>query len=370
MSGWQASGERLLVTYAIEGPAEKAADWAADIAVEQSVEFPPDLIEDASIREQVIGRVEAITALSPSLHQARVSFAGEIAGGELTQLLNVLFGNTSLKPNIRLLDFELPASLAASLGGPRFGIAGLRDYLGIPIRPLLLTAIKPMGLSPGALAARAADFARGKIDLVKDDHGLADQSFCRFADRVEAVVQAIERANREVGTRCIYAPNVTAAPLVARDRARVAKQAGAGALLYSPGLGGWDTLRMLADDDELALPILCHPALLANRGAFSHRVLYGRLPRLAGADATIFPSYGGRFSFTPDECQDLCTGARGPMADLRPVMPLPAGGITLARVREQVAFYGPDTGLLVGGDLFRTGDLIGACRRLRALVEA
>jgi ribulose-bisphosphate carboxylase large chain len=57
------------------------------------------------------------------------------------------------------------------------------------------------------------------------------------------------------------------------------------------------------------------------------------------------------------------------MAGLRPAMPLAAGGITLARVPEQVAFYGPDTALLVGGDLFRHGDVVSTCRRLRALVE-
>ena len=268
-----------------------------------------------------------------------------------------------------MIDFELPSALTATSRGPRFGLLGLRDYLGIHARPILLTAIKPMGLSPEALATLAADFARGGIDVVKDDHGLANQPFCPFAERVVAVGRAIERANRESGTTCVYAPNVTASPPVAHERARLAKQAGARALLFSPGLGGWDTLRMLADDDELALPVLCHPAFLANRGAYSHRVLYGRLPRLAGADATIFPSYGGRFSFTPDECRDLCAGALQPMSGLRACVPFPAGGITLARVPEQVSFYGVDTGLLIGGDLFRHGDVVSACRQFRALVD-
>ena len=31
---------------------------------------------------------------------------------------------------------------------------------------------------------------------------------------------------------------------------------------------------------------------------FSHKVLLGILPRLAGADATIFPNFGGRFGFS------------------------------------------------------------------------
>lgn len=368
MTGRQLSGERIEVTYQIEAPADKVEAWAHDLAVEQSVEFPSDLIVDAWIGREIVGRIESIRSVTPTLHRARISFASELAGGELTQLLNVLFGNTSLKPNVRLLDFELPANLTETFRGPRLGIEGLRDFCGVKDRPILLTAIKPMGLAPDALAGLAAEFARGGIDVVKDDHGLADQPFCRFADRVAAVARAIEQANALAGTRCVYAPNVTAAPLVAQQRALLAKSAGARALLFSPGLGGWDTLRMLADDDRLALPIICHPALLGNRGVFSHRVLYGRIPRLAGADATIFPSYGGRFAFTQDECQELCAGARDSMAGLRPCMPFPAGGITLARIPEQLAFYGRDTGLLVGGDLFRGGDVAGASQRFRALV--
>jgi len=225
-----------------------------------------------------------------------------------------------------------------------------------------------MGLPPEALAERAAQFARGGIDIVKDDHGLGDQPFCRFADRVVAVARAVEEANREAGAACVYAPNVTAAPLVAQKRARLAKSAGAGALLLSPGLAGWDTLRMLADDDDLALPIICHPAFLAIRGAYSHRVLYGRLPRLAGADATIFPSFGGRFAFTAEECRDLCAGALEPMAGLHPCVPLPAGGITLERLPEQLAVYGVDSGLLIGGDLLPHGDVASTCRRCRDLI--
>jgi ribulose-bisphosphate carboxylase large chain len=40
-------------------------------------------------------------------------------------------------------------------------------------------------------------------------------------------------------------------------------------------------------------------------------------------------------------------------------MPVPAGGLTLARVKETLDFYGKETMLLIGGDLllFDRGDL-------------
>jgi ribulose-bisphosphate carboxylase large chain len=46
---------------------------------------------------------------------------------------------------------------------------------------------------------------------------------------------------------------------------------------------------------------------------FSHKVLLGILPRLAGADATIFPNFGGRFGFSEQECLGITAGSRAGM---------------------------------------------------------
>src|SRR2546430_10425051 len=42
-------------------------------------------------------------------------------------------------------------------------------------RPLLCTALKPLGRSAPELAQLTYGFARAGIDLIKDDHSLADQ---------------------------------------------------------------------------------------------------------------------------------------------------------------------------------------------------
>ena len=36
---------------------------------------------------------------------------------------------------------------------------------------------------------------------------------------------------------------------------------------------------------------------------------------------------------------------------MKPTIPVPAGGMTLARVPEMLEFYGPEVMLLIGGDL-------------------
>jgi ribulose-bisphosphate carboxylase large chain len=367
------SGERFTAVYRIVCKPHEAESRARDICVEQTIEFPESLVTDQSIRDQIVGQVRSLQAVSEERYEARIGYPVEAAGRELTQLVNVLFGNISLKPGMRLIGFELPISLASQYRGPRFGQAGLRTLVDVQDRPLLCTAIKPMGLSPTALAELAYRLALGGIHLIKDDHGLSDQPFCRFDERVQRCAEAVERANRETGQRCLYLPNVTAPAGEILSRARFARDAGAGGLLCCPGLAGFDAMRVLADDDGLDLPILSHPAFLGSfclhpDSGLSHGVLFGQLNRLAGADATVFPSWGGRFSFTQEECRDLVAGATRPMGQLRPIFPVPAGGMRLDRVAELSDFYGRDCILLIGGDLHDQGpDLVGNCRRFAAL---
>ena len=371
------SGERFQVSYRLTGVAteDQARAKAFDICVEQSIEFPADLAPNGDICDQLIGRIESLQRLEDASFTATISYAIETAGGELTQLLNVIFGNSSIKPGIRVERLDLPESLLTVYRGPRFGRAGLRDLLGVYDRPLLCTAIKPMGLSPKDLADQARQFALGGIDIIKDDHGLADQPFCRYEERVARCVEAVAEANRETGLKCIYMPNVTAPADVLMQRARYAKQAGAGGLLIAPGLSGMDAMRQLADDDTLALPVMSHPAfqgsyVVCPTSGISHYVLYGQMMRLAGADAVIYPNYGGRFAFSREECRDIVAGANVEMGHLKPIFPTPGGGMSLEQIADMRAIYGREMIYLIGGGLHRRGpDLAENSRYFVALAQ-
>ncbi|MCZ7582737.1 MAG: hypothetical protein M5R36_05035 [Deltaproteobacteria bacterium] len=115
-------GERFACVYRLRGDEKTARAMAEDLCVEQTVEFPLDLIEDGPIKSEVIGRVEDFQPAGDGLFATRVSFAVECVAGELTQLINVAFGNISLKPGHRLVRIELSPALAAQFPGPRFGI--------------------------------------------------------------------------------------------------------------------------------------------------------------------------------------------------------------------------------------------------------
>ncbi|MEZ6076123.1 MAG: RuBisCO large subunit C-terminal-like domain-containing protein [Pirellulaceae bacterium] len=211
--------------------------------------------------------------------------------------------------------------------------------------------------------------------MIKDDHGLADQCFVRFQERVERLSDAVNRANRETGCAASIFPNITAPLDQLLDRARLARQAGAGGYLIAPGLAGWDAMlrcrrRSLRLTDHESPGILRSVHDQSLRG-ISHGAFYGRIARLAGADATIFPNYGGRFAFSTDECRDIVAGCDASLGDIRPIFPAPAGGMKVQRVPELCDFYGKDTVLLIGGDLHRHGsDLVQSCRQFAESVRS
>ena len=370
------SGERFTVHYRLVAAAEvEARAIARGICLEQTVETSEQLLADDDIRGHVVGWIEALEAAGPGRFDATISYTVESAAGELTQLLNVIFGNSAMQPGIRVLHLDLPPSILRQFKGPRFGREGLRALLGVADRPLLGTALKPMGLSAADLAGLAYQLALGGVDIIKEDHGLTDQPFAPFAERVPRCAEAVARANRRTGYRCLYVPNVTAPADRILARARQAKDWGAGGVMVAPGLAGWDFLRVLAEDDGLALPILSHPAWLGTfavspEQGVAHHVIFGQLPRLSGADATIFVNHGGRFAFSQEDCRDIVAATEQPMGDLKPILPIPAGGMTLNRLPEMTAFYGREAVFLIAGGLYSRGaDLMASSREFRRLVE-
>jgi ribulose-bisphosphate carboxylase large chain len=88
---------------------------------------------------------------------------------------------------------------------------------------------------------------------------------------------------------------------------------------------------------------------------------------MLGADAIIYPNYGGRFSYSEALCRDLADAMRGPLHAMPPALPVPAGGMTVERVPELKRFYGRDVMLLIGGSLLVADDLL---ERSRAFATA
>jgi ribulose-bisphosphate carboxylase large chain len=344
--------ERIRATYRITAPESESRARAAALAAEQSVEMPLAAISDEAVLRDVVATVEEIRP-GAGCFDVVLGIACGTTGHEASQLMNMLFGNCSLQPEVELLDVTFPRGYEKSFPGPRFGIAGIRTLVGAHGRPLTCTALKPLGSPVAHLASLAHTFALAGIDVIKDDHGIADQACSPFEARVAAVMKAVDDANRATGGHTVYAPTLSGGSAALRAQAAIARDHGVRMALAAPmlvGIPAFIELRAAAD-----MPLMAHPAF-AGAARIAPALMLGKLFRLFGADATIFPNHGGRFGYHPATCLAIAAAAREPWHELRPTLPVPAGGMTLERVREMVDGYGNDAMLLIGGALLSAGD--------------
>jgi len=345
----------IRATYLVASEPADIDAVARALATEQSVEMPLDAITDRRVLDEVAGRVEEVTEVGPGSYAVTLGVALETVGDDAVQLLNMLFGNCSLLDEVRLLDVVLPDAFLARFTGPRHGLDGLRAMVGAGRRALSCTALKPQGMPAEALGALCERFARAGLDFVKDDHGLADQQAAPFAARVEACQAAVLRANAATGHRTRYLPSLVGTPDALARQAHIARDLGVEAVLVAPSLVGLGTFRQLVDDVLDGMAVLAHPAF-AGAARIDPPLLLGGLFRLLGADATIFPNVGGRFSYSAQRCLAIAERARRPWGALAPCVPVPAGGMTPDRVPEMIDSYGSDVMLLIGGALLAAGD--------------
>lgn len=371
--------ERFSVTYWIGAVDEaEARSRALDICLEQTVEIPRDIVPEGYVEDEILGRLENLKPEGGARggFHAEISYSEDDVGGDFLQLLNIVFGNSSIKTDMRVETIRLSEGLRRLCPGPRFGAPGLRERTGVTHGPLLMSAIKPVGLSSAALADLAYRFALGGMHFIKDDHGLVDQPTSPYRERLSACVAAVANANAKTGLSATYVPNITGPASKIFDRAFMAKEAGAGAVMLAPSLVGFDVSRTLAADPDFGLPIVSHPTfsganIITPTTGFSHRFFFGTLQRLMGVDTVVYPNFGGRFGFSREECLSIVEGCTEDLGSLKPIFPAPGGGMNFDRVPEMRATYGNHVVYLVGGALLREGaGLTAACQRLAAAVTA
>ena len=333
------------------------------IRIEQTVEMPPDTVpvKAASSFAEILSLQEK----KPGQWITQISFPFSIIGDDITQFLNVLYGNISLLEGIMVQDVD-DLLFRKLFSGPAFGIEGLRKSLNAYGRPLSCTALKPAGLSASDLAERAYQFACGGMDIIKDDHGLADQPSAPFKQRVASCAEAVRKAEQVSGKKTFYFPNITTSPDKVLERFHQAADLGADGVLICPQLTGLEAIHTIAR--EKRLPVMAHPAfsgsfILQQHQGLAIRLYYGKLWRALGADSIIFPNAVGRFAFTKETCRQLHKCMTDPFGGIRKSFPTPAGGIHLDSVPEMQELYGNETIFLIGGNLYQQKEGIEAASK-------
>jgi len=257
---------------------------------------------------------------------------------QIPMLLTTVIGNISLMGDLKLVDLKFPKSFVDGFPGPQFGISGMRKFLNVPTRPLINNMIKPCsGLSPEQSADLFYEVAIGGVDIVKDDELIANACYSSVADRVKLCMEMEKRAFEETGEHTYYAVNITDNPHHVMDNARAAIEAGANMLMLNTITAGFGTLQMLAESDEINLPLLSHPDYAgavswSEKSGVSAHLILGKFLRLCGADISVYPTNFGKLPITVEQVAKIVFNLQAPMYGMEGVWPMPSGGMTQGMV--------------------------------------
>ena len=323
------------------------------------------------------GSVEDLVELPDGGYLTRICFPHEIfEKGNIPQYLSVIAGNLfglGKLEAVRLLDIDLPENLCGC--GPKFGIEGVRKIVGTEVscRPHIGTIIKPkVGLNPKDTAQVAYEAALGGLDLIKDDETLTNQTFCPLFERLEAVMDALDRAKDETGKQVLYAVNVTTGGDRIVELAHKAVSAGANMLMVDVLTAGFSAIQALAEDAAINVPIHVHRTM---HGALTRNPHHGiamrpiaKLVRSAGGDQLHTGSVSGKMGSKAGEVIADNIEITKPLSYLKPVFPVSSGGLHPGKVAAEISKLGTDIILQAGGGIH--GHPEGTTAGTRAMLQA
>lgn len=353
--------------YCATKPTTNSLKFAAALAIEQTcgtwLKVPGETQE---VRERSIGRVVGVYE-APAYQMevpgdvterhfiVRIAFPATNFGPSFAMMLSSVIGNISSSGKVKLLDLEFPDSFLKEFKGPKFGVQGVRDLLGVYDRPLLNNMIKPCtGLDPEKTAELAYEAARGGVDIIKDDELVCNPPHCPLEARVKAVMPAVKKADEEKGEKTLYAFNITDRTEKLKENAMTVLENGGNCLMVNYNTIGLDAARMLAEDPEINVPILAHSDYTgavyeSPWSGMSINLIGATLPRLAGLDMVIALSPYGKFPMMMDSFISAGYKMLSPLGDVKPIFPMPGGGTTQGHIEDLIKKFGNDVMIAAGG---------------------
>ncbi len=307
----------------------------------------------------------------------QIAFPEVNIGEQIPMLLTAVVGNISMGGRIKVLDIRFPEKYVAGFKGPKFGIPGVREILGVPDRPLLNNMIKPCTGYPLEVGAQLfRDAALGGCDIIKDDELIADASFNSAMGRVKRYMEIEKQVYEEKGERTLYTVNISDKVPKIFENAKRAVELGCNALMINYLAVGLPVMRAIAEDPDINVPILAHMDVAGAmymspfHGLSSHIVL-GKLPRLAGADIVVIPAPYGKAPVITDKFLNAARTLSFPLYNLKPTWPMPSGGITPSMVPDVMRDLGNDIVIGSGGGIHAhpQGPIAGA-KAFRQAIDA
>ncbi len=287
----------------------------------------------------------------------KIAYPAENFSADLPAIVTTVFGKLSLDGEIKLLDLDFVGDIRKSFPGPRYGITGIREQIGVPDRPLVMSIFKGvLGRDLAFHNEQLREQALGGVDLVKDDEILFEQHLTPFFDRIRTGKKILEEVYQSTGHRTLYAVNLSGKTFELLDKAERAAEAGADVLLFNVFSYGLDVLQALREDERSKLPIMAHPAF---SGALTssefygvgHSLLLGKLTRLVGADFSLFPSPYGNVALKKEEALAIGQALTSKEEEWKQAFPVPSAGIHPGMVPNLVADFRIESVINAGGGI-------------------
>jgi 2,3-diketo-5-methylthiopentyl-1-phosphate enolase len=346
---------QIIATYLLhdeKNPNKKAEEIALGLTVGSWTNLPA--LEQNQLRKHK-GRVVSVEAIETEGQSLiRIAYPSLNFSNDLPAILTTVFGKLSLDGKIKLLDLQFDDSIKNLFPGPRFGINGLREKLGVYDRPLLMSIFKGvLGRDLPFLVEQLKQQAFGGVDFVKDDEILFENEQIPFEKRIVEGKRVLKEVYDQTGHRTLYAVNLTGRTSQLKEKAKKAAALGADLLLFNVFSYGLDVLQELREDDEISLPLMAHPAVSgaltsANEYGFSHSLLLGKLLRYVGADLSLFPSPYGTVALEKESALSIASELIK-VDSFKRTFPVPSAGIHPGLVPLLIRDFGIDSVINAGG---------------------
>src|SRR5207302_5088918 len=121
------------------------------------------------------------------------------------------------------------------------------------------------------------------------------------AARLAAVAEALRSVERPDGTAARYVPSLSGDLDTMRAQIAAAREAGVDTVLVAPVIMGFANFHRLVRESP-GIAFIAHPTM-GGAARIAPPLLIGKLFRLLGADAVVFPNHRGRFGYSPDTCR-------------------------------------------------------------------
>ncbi|MDI9480996.1 MAG: RuBisCO large subunit C-terminal-like domain-containing protein [Syntrophomonadaceae bacterium] len=383
-------GEYVVATYYLQTSRNvDIVKKISSIAIEQTTgTWVPVPEETAEVREKYVAKVIGIYEVPANEYEVpgnqdtrqwvfQLAFPAVNFGPQIPMLLSTIIGNISMVGPLKLLDIKFPAKFLARFKGPKFGVEGVRELLGVYDRPLLNNMIKPCtGYTPEVGCRLFARAVEGGVDIIKDDELIADPPFNPRDQRIKLYMEVIRQHYEETGHKVLYTPNITDGALNVLDNARRAIDAGANAIMINYLTVGISAMQGLAEHPDINVPIMAHLDFAGTMyespvsGMSSHLIL-GKLARMAGADMVVYPSPYGKFPLLRERYLQIGYHLNGSWCNIKRVFPMPGGGVMPNCVHAIYRDLGSDSIMGCGGAIHGhpMGPVAGA-KAMRQVIDA